>query len=129
MSPSTIAGRATKYRYELLGERDQYNFWKSSHLDLSADFEILFGRFAFCAGGAYYLYHGIYSGTNEKKSWGMQMTPFEANHLPEFYTPFYERVGYKLYLDKDCRYFLGTFMKIHLGSIDYIEWTVGANLF
>ena len=119
----------TKYRYELLGERGQYNFWKSSHLDLSADFEILFGRFAFCAGGAYYLYHGIYSGTNEKKSWGMQMTPFEANHLPEFYTPFYERVGYKLYLDKDCRYFLGTFMKIHLGSIDYIEWTVGANLF
>ena len=119
----------TKYRYELLGEQNQYNFWKSSHLDLSADFEILFGRFAFCAGTAYYLYHGIYSGTNEKKSWGMETTPFVASHLPEFYTPFYERVGYKLYLDKDCHYFFGTFMKIHLNSIDYIEWTMGANLF
>lgn len=119
----------TKYRYELLGEQDKYNFWKASHLDISADFEILFGRFAFCAGGAYYLYHGIYSGTNEKKSWGMQMTQFEQDHLPAFYTPFYERVGYKLYLDDDSRFYIGTFMKIHLGSIDYIEWTFGANLF
>ena len=117
----------TRYRYELLGER--FNFWNASHLDIAADFEILFGRFAFCAGGAYYLYHGIYNGTNEKKSWGMEFTPFEQSHLPDFYTPFYERVGYKFYLDKDCRYYLGTFMKIHLGSIDYIEWTFGANLF
>ena len=117
----------TRYRYELLNET--FSFWNASHLSLSADFEILFGRFAFCAGGAYYLYHGIYHGTDEKKSWGMELTPFEQNHLPAFYTPYYERVGYKLYVDKASRIYIGTFMKIHLNSIDYIEWTIGANLF
>jgi len=115
----------TSYRYKLLGE--PYNFWKSSHLAVSADFEILFGRFGFCLGGAYYLWHGIYGDTNEHKSWGA-LTEFEKQHLPEFYTPFYERAGYKLYFGKNNRFYAGTFMKIHLGSIDYIEWTIGANL-
>lgn len=117
----------TKYRYERLG--DDFSTWNASHVALSADFEILFGRFAFCAGGAYYLYHGIYSGTAERMSHGMEMSQFEKDHLPEFYTPYYERVGYKLYIDPETKFFVGTFMKIHLGSIDYIEWTVGANLF
>ncbi len=94
----------TRYRHELAGA--SYRFWNSTHLAASADFEILFGRFAFCAGGAYYLYHG-------------------SEILPEFYTPHYERVGYKLYLGKDHRMFIGTFMKIHIPSIDYIEWTYG----
>jgi hypothetical protein len=116
----------TRYCYELLGE--PYNFWKSTHWALSADFEILFGRFAFCAGGAYYLYHGIYGGTDEHKSWG-QFTEFEKDHLPDFYTPYYERVGYKLYLGRAHNFFVGTFMKIHLNSIDYIEWTFGVHLF
>ena len=97
----------TKYCHELAGE--PYNFWNSTHLAASADFEVLFGRFAFCAGAAYYLYHG-------------------SKLLPEFYTPYYERVGYKFYLDKDRNFHIGTFMKIHLNSIDYIEWTVGAML-
>ena len=116
----------TKYSYELLGE--DYRPWNATHMAASADIEVLFGRFAFCAGAAYYLYHGIYSGTNEQKSW-WKLTDFEKAHLPEFYTPYYERVGYKYYLGKNYNYYIGTFMKIHLNSIDYIEWTFGANLF
>ena len=116
----------TKYSYELLGE--DYRPWNATHMAASADIEVLFGRFAFCAGAAYYLYHGIYSGTNEQKSW-WKLTDFEKAHLPEFYTPYYERVGYKYYFGKRRNYFIGTFMKIHLNSIDYIEWTFGANLF
>ena len=115
----------TRYRYQLLGEA--YRPWNATHLAASADIEVLFGRFAFCAGAAYYLYHGIYSGTNEHMSWG-KLTDFEKNHLPEFYTPYYERVGYKFYLGKNRNFYVGTFMKIHLNSIDYIEWTVGAML-
>lgn len=98
----------TRYCHELAGE--PYNFWNSTHLAASADIEAQFGRFAFCAGAAYYLYHG-------------------SALLPEFYTPFYERVGYKYYLGKNRNYHIGTFMKIHLNSIDYIEWTFGVNLF
>ena len=98
----------TRYCHELAGE--PYNFWNSTHLAASADIEAQFGRFAFCAGAAYYLYHG-------------------SALLPEFYTPFYERVGYKYYLGKNRNYYIGTFMKIHLNSIDYIEWTFGVNLF
>lgn len=94
----------TRYCHELVGE--PYNFWNSTHIAASADFEILFGRFAFSAGMAYYLYHG-------------------SEYLPAFYTPYYERVGYKLYLGKTNRMFIGTLMKIHLNSIDYIEWTYG----
>lgn len=94
----------TRYCHELKGV--DYSFWNSTHLAASADFEVLFGRFAFCAGMAYYLYHG-------------------SEYLPEFYTPYYERVGYKLYLGEAHRMYIGTFMKIHLNSIDYIEWTYG----
>lgn len=97
----------TRYCHQLEGV--PYTFWNSTHLALSADFEVLFGRFAFCAGGAYYLYHG-------------------SAYLPEFYTPYYERVGYKLYLGQNRNCFIGTLMKIHLNSIDYIEWTLGFNL-
>ena len=94
----------TRYCHELANQ--PYNFWNSAHLAASADIEAQFGRFAFCAGTAYYLYHG-------------------SKLLPEFYTPYYERVGYKYYLDAADRMFIGTFMKIHLNSIDYIEWTYG----
>lgn len=98
----------TRYCHQLEGV--PYNFWNSTHMALSADFEVQFGRFAFYAGGAYYLYHG-------------------STILPDFYTPYYERVGYKMYVGKNHNYFIGTFMKIHLNSIDYIEWTFGMNLF
>lgn len=97
----------TRYCHKLSGV--PYRFWNSTHLAVSADYEAQFGRFAFCAGAAYYLYHG-------------------SKLLPEFYTPYYERVGYKYYLGKNRNYYIGTFMKIHLNSIDYIEWTFGVNL-
>ena len=94
----------TRYCHELANE--PYQFWNSTHMAVSADIEILFGRFAFCAGMAYYVYHG-------------------SELLPEFYTPYYERAGYKFYFGKNHNYYIGTFMKIHFNSIDYIEWTYG----
>ena len=94
----------TRYCHELEGV--PYSFWNSTHLAASADIEAQFGRFAFSAGAAYYLYHG-------------------SKLLPQFYTPYYERVGYKYYFGQNCNYYVGTFMKIHLNSIDYIEWTYG----
>ncbi|MBR6878198.1 MAG: acyloxyacyl hydrolase [Bacteroidales bacterium] len=94
----------TRYCHDLEGAA--YNGWNSTHLAASADFEVLFGRFAFSAGMAYYLYHG-------------------SKYLPEYYTPYFERVGYKMYFGKANRMFIGTLMKIHLNSIDYIEWTYG----
>lgn len=97
----------TRYCHQLANE--PYSFWNSTHLAASADFEVLFGRFAFCAGAAYYLFHG-------------------SKLLPEFYTPYYERVGYKFYVGEKRNHFIGTFMKIHLNSIDYIEWTYGIHL-
>lgn len=97
----------TRYCHQLADK--PYNFWNSTHIAASADIEAQFGRFAFCAGAAYYLYHG-------------------SKLLPEFYTPYYERVGYKLYLGEKRNHFIGTFMKIHLNSIDYIEWTYGVLL-
>lgn len=94
----------TRYCHKLANV--PYNFWNSTHLAASADIEAQFGRFAFSAGAAFYLYHG-------------------SKLLPEFYTPYYERVGYKYYLGEKRNQYIGTFMKIHLNSIDYIEWTYG----
>lgn len=129
----------TKMRYELLNEKDKpsdpndpnykYNFWRSTHLAASADVEVCFGRFSFCVGGAYYLTHGIYAGTGQKRSWGADLNDWEKARMPEMYKPYYERVGFKFYIGKEYRFYAGAFMKMHLSSIDHIEWTFGANLF
>lgn len=107
----------------------EYRPINSMHLAASALLEVLYDKVAFCVGLSYYLYHGIYKGTDEKKSWSLSgTTPFESQYLPRAYSNYYERLGLKYYFGTKSNQFVGVFMKVHVGSIDYIEWTYGINL-
>lgn len=110
----------------------EYSFARGLHLAPSAMFEINYNRFAFCVGGAYYLWHGIYYGTDQKKTWGLAQsseTNFEDTYLPPCYRTFYGRLGFKYYLGEKRNMFIGSFMKVHEVVIDYAEFTFGMNLF
>ena len=110
----------------------EYSFARGLHLAPSAMFEINYNRFAFCLGGAYYLWHGIYYGTDQKKTWGLAESSesnFEDMYLPPCYRTFYGRLGFKYYLGEDRNMFVGSFMKVHEVVIDYAEFTFGMNLF
>ena len=110
----------------------EYSFVRSLHIAPSAMFEINYNRFAFCLGGAYYLWHGIYTGTDQKKTWGLpedSESNFEDEYLPPCYRTFYGRLGFKYYLGENRNMYVGTFMKVHEVVIDYAEFTFGINLF
>lgn len=110
----------------------KYSFGRGLHLAASTMFEINYNRFAFCLGGAYYLWHGIYYGTDQKKTWGLaesSETNFEDTYLPPCYRTFYGRLGFKYYLGENRNMFVGSFMKVHGAVIDYAEFTFGVNLF
>jgi hypothetical protein len=107
----------------------EYSFARGLHLAPSAMFEINYNRFAFCVGGAYYLWHGIYYGTDQKKTWGSTANNLENTYLPPCYVTFYERLGFKYYLGENRNMFVGSFMKVHKAVIDYAEFTFGINLF
>lgn len=110
----------------------EYSFVRSLHIAPSAMFEINYNRFAFCIGGAYYLWHGIYQGTDEKKTWGLSEdseSRFEDTYLPPCYRTFYGRLGFKYYLGENRNMYVGSFMKVHEVVIDYAEFTFGINLF
>jgi hypothetical protein len=110
----------------------EYSFARGLHLAPSVMFEINVNRFAFCLGGAYYRWHGIYYGTDQKKTWGLAESSesnFENTYLPPCYRTFYGRLGFKYYLGKDRNMFVGSFMKVHSAVIDYAEFTFGINLY
>ena len=110
----------------------EYSFARGLHLAPSVMFEVNFNRFAFCIGGAYYLWHGIYYGTDQKKTWGLaesSESKFEDTYLPPCYRTFYERMGVKYYFGENRNMFAGCFMKVHSGVIDYAEFTFGMHLF
>lgn len=110
----------------------KYSFWRGTHIAVSGMFEILYNNFAFCIGAGYYLYHGIYNGTDEKKTWAFaesKMSPFEKQYLPDAYKNYYERLGFKYYFGKNRNMYAGAFMKVHMDSIDYIEWTYGIHVY
>ena len=89
----------------------EYSFARGLHLAPSAIFEINYNRFAFCLGGAYYLWHGIYYGTDQKKTWGLAESSesnFEDTYLPPCYRTFYGRLGFKYYIGEDRRRFVGS---------------------
>jgi hypothetical protein len=130
----------TKVKYQQAHEKaeagnlevplEEYTPWKSTHIAISAMFEIIYNRFSFCMGGAYYLYHGIFEGTDEEKTWTIaerNMSIFERQYLPNAYKNYYERLGFKYYFGKNRNQFIGAFMKAHMDSIDFIEWTYGIN--
>ena len=104
---------------------------KATHLAATCSFEVQYDKLAVCLGFGYYLYHGIYRGTNEKKTWLFSensMTAFELQYLPTDYRNFYERLGLKYYFGENDRFYAGLFVKAH-ASVDYVEWTLGMNLF
>ncbi len=110
----------------------EYSFARGLHFAPSVMFEINFNRFAFCLGGAYYLWHGIYYGTDQKKTWDLAESSesnFENTYLPPCYRTFYGRLGFKYYLGKNRNMFVGSFMKVHSAVIDYAEFTFGINLY
>ncbi len=47
------------------------------------------------------------------------------NRSFNFYTPFYERAGFRFLLGKNKNHFIGASVKAHVGSVDYLEWTYG----
>ena len=107
----------------------EYSFARGLHLAPSAMFEINYNRFAFCLGAAYYLWHGIYYGTDQKESWGWDKSNFEFTYLPPCYRCFYGRLGFKYYLGENHDMFVGSTMKVHGAVIDYAEFTFGWHLF
>ena len=67
------------------------------------------------------------------KTWGVTLLLILAQSVcwaQDFYfEPGFNFGRYTPFIGKNRNYYIGTFMKIHLNSIDYIEWTFGANLF
>lgn len=107
----------------------EYSFARGLHFAPSAMFEINYNRFAFCLGAAYYLWHGVYYGTDQKESWGWEKSNFEYTYLPPCYRCFYGRLGFKYYLGENRNMFVGSTMKVHGAVIDYAEFTFGWHLF
>ena len=110
----------------------EYSFARSLHAGLSAMFEVNYGNFAIYGGIGCYLWHGIYYGTSEKKSWNpfqSALTPFETQYLPRRYTNTYERFGVKYYLGQNRRFYVGCTIKAHHFTSDYAEVTFGVKLF
>lgn len=110
---------------------EDYSFPKSTHVATSCSFEVMYNKLAISLGLGYYLYHGIYLGTDEHKTWGVtenSMTAFERQYLPDDYRNLFERLGIKYYFGKNNRFYVGMFVKAH-SSVDYIEWTLGTHLF
>ena len=95
-----------KSAYEEKGELENYNAWKSMNFAVSALFEINYNRFVFHVGGGVYVYQ-------------------PAKYLPNYYKPYYERLGFKCLLGKNRNHYVGAMLKAHLDSIDYVEWMYG----
>ena len=51
-----------------------------------------------------------------------------AEYLPKHYQKYYERLSFRYHFGKSKALFAGVGMKVHATKIDYVEWTVGANL-
>jgi len=77
--------------------------------------EVMYNRFVIQFAMAKYLYMGSVKDDFE--------------FMPNSYKTFYERLGFKVYVGEKRRQFVGLAMKLHVGSIDYAEWTYGVHLF
>lgn len=79
-----------------------------------ASMEVLYNRLVIQLAFAKYLYMGSVKDDFE--------------FMPNSYKNFYERLGFKVYVGENRRQFVGLAMKLHVGSIDYAEWTYGVHL-
>lgn len=99
-----------KIVYEYHDKLGEYATWNAFSMAPFVSFNLVYGRFVFLLAGAYYVY---------------QPTQF----VPRHYQKYYERLGFHYHFGTNGKAFTGVSMKVHASKIDYIEWTVGANLF
>ncbi|MCQ2285519.1 MAG: acyloxyacyl hydrolase [Bacteroidales bacterium] len=78
--------------------------WKYFTCAAYLSFEVLYNRFVLHTALAYYLYR-----------------------YDDFYTPYYERAGFKILLGKNYNHYVGVSLKAHSGMVDYVEWTYGCD--
>jgi len=94
----------------------QWNFFRdASNFGTFAGLDFFFNRLDIHLAFGWYLYRGAVKDG--------------YNYLPAKFTPYYERVGFRVHLGESRRWFVGMMMKLHAISIDYLEWTVGCNVF
>ena len=101
------AGIDLMYSTEILMmlPEEERDAWKAFNTAAYASFDILYNRFTVHLAFALYTYRA-----------------FEYDKV---FTPYYERVGVKYQFGKERNHSAGICMKVHYGSIDYIEWTYG----
>lgn len=96
--------------YEVNGVGDRFRTTDYFALAPFVSFDILYGDLAFHLSFARYVWQ-------------------PAEYLPKGYRKYYERMALHYHFGPGKRFFAGAGMKVHLDCIDYIEWTVGMNLF
>lgn len=94
------------------GNEADYTWMNAWNLAGYGSVEVLYNRFIFHFALAGYFYRGG-----------------APDNLIGAYKPFYERLGARFYVDKHKRQFVGVTAKLHIGVIDYLEWTYGINIF
>ena len=101
------AGIDLMYSSELrrhLEPNDKSAEWKFMTCAAYISFEVMYNRFVLHTALAYYLYR-----------------------YADFYTPYYERAGFKIMLGPKYNHYVGMALKAHAGTVDYIEWTYGCD--
>lgn len=96
--------------YEVNGAGDRFKTADYFALAPFVSFDILYGDLVFHISFAGYAWQ-------------------PAEYLPKGYKKYYERLALHYHFGLQKRFFAGAGMKVHLDCIDYIEWTVGMNLF
>ena len=96
--------------YEANGALDRFTTADYFALAPFASFDLLYGDLVLHLSFAYYVWQ-------------------PADYLPKGYQKFYERLALHYHFGPQKQFFVGAGMKVHLDCIDYIEWTVGMNLF
>ena len=95
--------------YEYNHAEDQYKAVDAFSIAPYVAGELCYGRFIGHLSFAYYLWQ-------------------PAEYLPKHYQKYYERLSFRYHFGKSRTLFAGVGMKVHASRIDYIEWTVGADL-
>lgn len=103
------AGFDLMYSTELLmmiPEEQRNDYWRALNSAVYANFDVVYNRLVLHIAFATYIYKSF-----------------------DFFIPVYERVGVKYMLGENKNHSLGVMMKVHFGSIDYIEWAYSFQFF
>jgi hypothetical protein len=98
------AGIDLMYSFEIpmMLPEEEREAWKGFNTAAFVSFDILYNRFVVHFAFALYTYKNF-----------------------DYFLPYYERIGVKYQFGKERNHSAGVCMKVHFGSIDYIEWTYG----